>query len=247
MTSFVLDLSRVTIAEQSFTLNPASPSANDSPATPMLTPLLPATILIHVDGLVINRDTGEIYGYDAKSSAYAGRIDYQHELNACRSVDDLNALLKLVDRRKLPPHTLHCLTDAQDHAHGEWRRTGTDCRITIPVARILTKLHELVLYRNVIIMTQADLAKSLGTVESNLMKNLKPLIDSNMVRVSTSRVGSGDIRKGEIKLSINPRLIFRGGNFRQEQYMKHWYYPTSYLHMGALRPSSVDECLTIAA
>lgn len=209
--------------------------------------LLPATTLIHVDGLVINRDTGEIYGYDDKSSAYAGRIDYQHELNACRSVDDLSALLKLVDRRKLPPHTLHCLTDAQDHAHGEWRRTGTDCRITIPMTRILTKLHELVLYRNVIIMTQVDLAKSLGTVESNLMKKLKTLIDSNMVRVSTSRTGSGDIRSGEIKLTINPLLIFRGGGFRQKQYVKHWYYPAGYLHTGALRPFSVDECLAIAA
>jgi hypothetical protein len=246
MTSFVLDLSRVTIAEHTFALNPASPSANDSPATPMLTPLLPATILIHVDGLVINRDTGEIYGYDDKSSAYAGRIDYQHELNACRSVDDLNALLKLVDRRKLPQHTLHCLTDAQDHAHGEWRRTGTDCRITIPMTRILTKLHELVLYRNVIIITQADLAKSLGTVESNLMKKLKPLIDSNMVRVSTSRVGSGDIRKGEIKLTINPRLIFRGGDYRQEQYIEDWYYPAGYLHTGALRPFNADDSVVIA-
>ena len=209
--------------------------------------LLPATTLIHVDGLVINRDTGEIYGYDDKLSAYAGRIEYQHELNACRSVDDLSALLKLVDRRKLPPHTLHCLTNAQDHAHGEWRRTGTDCRITIPMTRILTKLHELVLYRNVIIMTQADLAKSLGTVESNLMKKLKTLIDCNMVRVSTSRGGSGDIRKGEIKLAINPRLIFRGGDFTRNRYVEDWYRPVGYLHTGALCPFSVDECLAIAA
>lgn len=213
--------------------------------------LLPATTLIHVDGLVINRDTGEIFGYDDKSSAYAGRIEYQPSLNECRSVDDLNAFLghKDVDRRKLPPHTLYDLTAAQDSALGEWFRSHkkVDCRISSPMMSMLKKLHRLVKYRNIIIMSQADLAKSLGTVESNLMKKLKTLIDSNMVRVSTSRSGSGDIRRGEIKLTINPRLIFRGDDFKQEQYMKYWYYPASYLYTGVLHPSSVDEGLAIAA
>lgn len=210
-------------------------------------PAFTATPFLHVDGLLISSVTGEIYGYDDKPSAYAGRIDYQPELSGCRSVDDLSTLLTHVDRRKLPPHTLHRLIDAQDYAHGEWRRTGVDCRITSPMASTLNKLHKLVLFRNVIIMSQADLALSLGTVESNLTKKLKPLIDSNMVRVSTSRTGSGDIRKGELKLTINPRLIFWGDDYRQERYMEDWYYPVGYLHTGDLRPFSVDECLAIAA
>jgi len=77
-------------------------------------PAFTATTFIHVDGLVINRDTGEIYGYDDKPSTYAGRPDYQPELSQCRSADDLSAFLKQVDRRKLPAHTLHSLIDAQD-------------------------------------------------------------------------------------------------------------------------------------
>jgi hypothetical protein len=206
-----------------------------------------ATNLIHVDGFVINRDTGEIYGHDDKPSAYTGRIDYQPELSGCRSVDDMNALLKHVDRRKLPEHTLHRLIDVQNYAHGVWRGGGVDCRITIPMMNTLTKLHELVLFRNVIIMSQADLAKALSTSESNLTKKLKTLIDSNAVRVSTSRSGSGDIRKGEIKLTINPRLIFRGGDYTRNGYIDEWYRPVGYLQSGALRPFSADESLAIAA
>ncbi|RON31316.1 hypothetical protein BK661_17805 [Pseudomonas frederiksbergensis] len=186
-------------------------------------PAFTATTLIHADGLVINRDTGEIYGYDCKPSAYQGRPDYPPELSRCRSVDDLSAFLKHVDRRKLPPHTLHSLIDAQDYAHGVWRRTDLDCRITLPMMNTLGKLHGLVQYHNVIIMTQADLAKSLGTAESNLMKKLQVLMDANMLRASTSRTGSDDIRKGEIKLTINPRLIFRGDDYARERYAKDWY------------------------
>jgi len=186
-------------------------------------PAFTATTFIHVDGLVINRDTGEIYGYDDKPSTYAGRPDYQPELSQCRSADDLSAFLKQVDRRKLPAHTLHSLIDAQDTAHGVWRRTGLDCRITLPMMNTLNKLHGLVQYHNVIITTQADLAKSLGTAESNLMKKLQVLMDANMLRASTSRTGSDDIRKGEIKLTINPRLIFRGDDYARERYVKDWY------------------------
>jgi len=104
-----------------------------------------------------------------------------------------------------------------------------------------------VLFRNVVIMSQADLAKALSTSESNLTKKLKTLIDSNAVRVSTSRSGSGDIRKGEIKLTINPRLIFRGGGYTRNRYIDEWYRPVGYLQSGALRPFSADDSLAIAA
>lgn len=184
-------------------------------------PAFTATPFLRVDGLLISSVTGEIYGYDDKPSLLSEAPDYQPELSKCRSADDLDALLKHVDRRKLPPHTLHSLTDAQDYAHGVWRRTGLDYRITLPMMNTLLKLHELVLYRNIIIMRQADLANALGTSESNLMKKLSALISTNMVRVRTSR--QADIRVGEIKLTINPRLIFRGGDHAREEYMKDWY------------------------
>ncbi|MBD9630738.1 hypothetical protein [Pseudomonas sp. PDM19] len=179
------------------------------------------TTLITINGFVIDKFTGEVFGYDDKPSVLSERSDYQPELSKCRCADDLNALLKHVDRRKLPPHTLHALIDAQDYAHGVWRRTGLDCRITLPMMNILRKLHGLVLYRNIIIMRQADLAKALGTSESNLMKKLSPLISTNTARVCTSR--QGGIRMGEIKLTVNPRLIFRGGDHAREEYIKDWY------------------------
>ena len=208
-------------------------------------PAFTATPFLHVEGLLISSETGEIFGYDDKSSVFSGRPDHQPELSKCRSADDLSSFLKHVDRRKLPTHTLRSLIDAQDIAHGIWRRTGMDCRITLPMMNTLSTLHTLVHYHNVIIMSQADLAKALSTTESNLMKKLNTLVDANMVRVSTSR--KGNIRKGEIKLVINPRLIFRGDEHAQERYMKDWYCPVSYLHTCALRPLSMDECLAVAA
>lgn len=182
----------------------------------------------YIDGFVVDTATGEILGYDDKPSVFSERPEYKPELSKCRSADDLNAVLSHVDRRKLPPHTRRSLIDAQDQAHGVWRRTGVDCRITVPMMNTLSQLHELVLYRNIILMSQADLAKALATSESNLMKKLSTLVRSNMVRVSTSR--NGDIRTGEIKLTINPRLIFRGYDANRDKYIKHWYRDCATLH-----------------
>lgn len=206
-----------------------------------------ATPFLHVDGLLINPATGEIFGYDDKPSVFSECPDQCPGLNSCRSVDDLSAFLKhkLIDRRKLPAHTLHSLIYAQDIAHGVWRREGVDCRITLPMMNTLRKLHGLVKYHGVIIISQADLANALNTTESNLMKKLNTLVDANMLRVYTSR--KDDIRKGEIKLAINPRLIFRGPDKARDRYIAAWYRPIGYLHTGAPHPFSVDEYLTVAA
>lgn len=208
-------------------------------------PTFTATSFLHVDGLLISSETGEIFGYDDKPSLVSEHPDHQLELSKCRSADDLSAFLKHVDRRKLPLHTPHSLIDAQDNAHGVWRSTGVDCRITRPMMGILRTLHGLVQFHNVIIMPQADLAKALNTAESNLMKKLNILADANMVRVSTSR--KGDIRKGEIKLTINPRLIFRGPDKARDRYIAAWYRPTGYLHTDTLSSFSADKCLALAA
>lgn len=204
-----------------------------------------ATNLIRVDNLIIDKCTGEILGHDSKPSTYTDNIKYQEELGACRSADDFKDHLNFVDRRKLPPHKLHTLRAESDYAHGVWRRTGTDCRITIPQLRLLEQLHGLILYRNIIITTQADLAKSLGAAESNLMKKLRVLTDRHMLRVFTSRDGS--IRKGEIKLSVNPRLIFRGDDYARDIYIKAWYQPVGYFHTGTAEPLKVSNSLAIAA
>ena len=94
-------------------------------------------------------------------------------------------------------------------------------------------------------MSQADLAKSLGVAESNLMKKLRVLTDSHMLRVSTSRNGS--IRKREIKLSVNPRLVFRGDDHARDKYIETWYQPAGYLHTKATELCQESKSLTAAA
>jgi hypothetical protein len=208
-----------------------------------LQPSITATTLISANGLIIDKLTGEIQGRDSKPSVYTGTIKYQDELGACRSVDDFQDHLSFVDRRKLPSHELHSLRDEVNYAHGEWRRTGLDCRITLPQQRLLEKLHGLVLYRNVIFMTQADLARKLGTVESNLMKKLRVLMDANMLIVRTSR---DHIRTGEIKLIINPRLIFRGSDKAKARYILEWYRLISRLIYGEASITDAAENIAIA-
>lgn len=191
--------------------------------------------LLSIDRIIIDTQTGEILGHDDRPSVLTTPAKYKCELGKCRSIDDLEDHLSFIDRRKLPPHTLYSLRSEVDDAHGEWRRTGTDCRITIPQLRLLQQLHGLVLYRNIIITSQAGLAKSLGVRESNLMKKLRVLTESHILRVSTSRDGS--IRKGEIKLSVNPRLIFRGDDYTRGKYIESWYQPSGHLVTGATEPS----------
>lgn len=203
------------------------------------------TNLITVDGLVVDKLTGEIHGYDDKPSVIRQPTDYQPSLRDCRSVDDFDRYLMFVDRRKLPEHTLHSLRDKVDHCKGEWLRTGVDCRITLPQQRLLEALHQLVLYRNVIFMTQTDLALAMGTTESNLMKKLKVLVGANMLSIATSR--GGNIRTGEIKLAINPRLIFRGSDKTRERYVEDWYRPTDGLSSRIEYASGMGQCTTMVA
>lgn len=206
-------------------------------------PISEAT-LICVDGLIIDRRTGELLGYSGKPSVLAGSVKYQSELGKCRSVDDFRDYLSFIDRRKLPPHELHSLQDTVNYAHGRWRRSGVDCRITLPQQRLLEKLHSLVLYRNVIFMTQADLAKDLGIAESNLMKKLRVLIDANMLKVRTSRDG---FRTGEIMLLINPQLVFRGSAKTKARYTHEWYRPVSSLNDGEAGSNNATGGIAIAA
>lgn len=208
-------------------------------------PPIGTTTLISISGLIINKQTGEIHGHDSKPPLFKGSSKYKCELGKCRSVDDLQDYLSFVDRRKLPPHELHSLRDEVDHALGEWRRTGIDCRITVPQQPLLEQLHGLVLYRNVIIMPLADLATKLGTAESNLMKKLRVLMDANMLSVYTSRDGS--IRKGEINLVVNPRLILRGSDNAREGYIREWYRPVGSLHLEAVSPVGVVGNFAVAA
>jgi hypothetical protein len=208
-------------------------------------PAAPSKNLITVDGLVIDKLTGEIHGHDDKSSAFSTPADYQSSLSLCRSVDDFERYLQFVDRRKLPEHTLHTMRREVDHARGEWCRTGVDCRVTLPQQRLLEKLHTLVMYRNVIFMTQADLAKALGTAESNLIKKLKILETVNMLRITTSR--NGHIRQSEIKLAINPRFVFRGGDYTRGEYVMDWYRPTGELSSRLEYAMEMDRYINMVA
>lgn len=174
----------------------------------------------NINGFRVDQQTGEIHG-EYVITQYAATTDpLKPELSKCRSVDDLDEFLKHVDLRTLPPFSKFSLIDAQDHSHGQWKRTGVDCRITLPMMNTLYILHGLVKYANIIVMTKAGLTKALGVAESNLTKKLSPLVNAKLLRVYTSR---DDIRKGEIKLLINPRLIFRGFDYVREAYVEGWY------------------------
>ena len=188
---------------------------------------------IYVGGYVVDYATGEIIRPDEYGSLYWDRTKLQQPFSSCRNVDDYAEYISHVDRRKLPPHNLHRLRDHVDYAHGEWRRTGMDCRITVPQLRVLEQLHGLVLYRNHIVRTQAELAKAVHVTPANLMKKLQPLIDRNFIRVETSR--SGDMRAGEIKVLINPSLVYRSYDCEQEAAQKAWYNPCKVHLHSALR------------
>ncbi|QXZ13018.1 MULTISPECIES: hypothetical protein [unclassified Pseudomonas] len=184
------------------------------------TPLSQQCHTSNINGFRVDQETGEIYGEYTVTHYTAATDALKPELGKCRSVDDLHIFLKHVDLRTLPPFSKFPLVDAQDHAHGQWKRTGVDCRITLPMMNTLYTLHGLVRYANIIIMTKADLAKALGVAESNLTKKLAPLVKAKLLRTYTSRDG---IRKGEIKLLVNPRLIFRGFDTVREAYVEKWY------------------------
>ncbi|WP_256583212.1 replication/maintenance protein RepL [Pseudomonas sp. Irchel s3b5] len=206
-----------------------------------MTPAITSKNLITVEGLVVDTLTGEVH----KLSVFSTPADYQPSLRDCRSVDDFERYLTFVDRRKLPAHTLHPLHDEVDYARGVWCRSGIDCRITLPQQRLLEALRQLVVYRNVIFITQASLAKALGTAESNLMKKLKVLEEVNLLRVTTSR--HGNIRSGEIKLVINPRLVFRGSDSTREAYLKDWYRPVDGLSSRLEDANERGRCINLAA
>lgn len=210
-----------------------------------MSPAIPSQNLINVDGFVVDKLTGEIHDHDDKPSVFSSPADYQPSLRDCRSVDDFERYLTFVDRRKLPTHTLHSLRDVVDYARGVWCREGIDCRITVPQQRLLERLHQLVVYRNVIFMTQVTLASALGTAESNLMKKLKVLEEANLLRVTTSR--NGDIRKGEIKLAINPRFVFRGGDYSRGEYVMDWYRPVDGLPSRMEVANELGQCIDMAA
>jgi DNA-binding MarR family transcriptional regulator len=203
------------------------------------------TNLITVDGLVVSKLTGEIHGHDGKTSIFSTPTTAQPSLSDCRSMDDFTLHLKDVDRRKLPAHTLHQLRNEVDSARGEWYRTGVDCRITLPQQRLLEKLHQLVIYHNAIFMTQTDLAKALNVDESNLMKKLKVLEQADILRTYTSR--NSNIRSREIKLTINPRLIFRGNDQARGRYIADWYKPASHLRTSVIGTFEMNESISAAA
>ncbi|MNN61078.1 hypothetical protein D3C81_1762950 [compost metagenome] len=160
-------------------------------------------------------------------------------------MDDFERYLKFVDRRKLPEHSLHALRDEVDYARGVWCRDGVDCRVTLPQQRLLERLHQLVVCRNVIFMTQADLAKALGTTESNLMKKLRVLETANLLRITTSR--NCHFRQGEIKLAINPRFVFRGDDYTRGEYVMDWYRPVGVLSSKQEYATEMEHCINMAA
>lgn len=173
--------------------------------------------LITVEGFVVHTLTGEIY----ELSIYANQYDYTPALYY-RSVDDFEQYLKnYVDLRKLPPRKSK-LRDAESDAHYAWKDSSKliDCRITTPMMKVLKVLESAIKYRNILVINQAGIAKLLGVTSANVMTKLKPLVARGLIRVRTSLDG---VRKGEVILTVNPDLIFRGDDPTREWYSERWY------------------------
>ncbi|MNT99089.1 hypothetical protein D3C72_2418460 [compost metagenome] len=77
------------------------------------------------------------------------------------------------------------------------------------------------------------------------MKKLKVLEEANMLRVTTSR--SGNIRTGEIKLAINPRLVFRGDDSTRRGYVEDWYRPVGVLSSRLESAMQIGRFIYMAA
>ncbi|WP_054889508.1 Crp/Fnr family transcriptional regulator [Pseudomonas sp. NBRC 111118] len=178
----------------------------------------------YIDGFFVDTTTGEILRHDDASSIYAGRHDYKRSLADCRSIDDFDEHIEHVDLRKLPPRNKALLDTMQAQADWVWKNSNKtiDGRITAPVMKTLKVLERAIVYRNMLVVTQADLAKMLGVTTDNLMQKLKPLRDRGLIRVRTRTARNG-VRKGEVILTVNPRFIFRGDDWFKNHYATAWY------------------------
>ncbi|MFI8609022.1 hypothetical protein ACIGFL_11970 [Pseudomonas sp. NPDC077649] len=215
--------------------NRVIPSCNTPSNTPHITG--PSLAAIHaaiiekradvVGGFIVDIKTGEIIGEYIQSPTPLTPFhpSFHRAPDEVLSVDEWADYLKQhVDRRKLPTHTTHALYAAQDMALGMRFRKGGNSQISKPMLALLLQLHELVLYRNVIVMPQADLSERLGVAESNLLTKLAKLVDAGLLKVFTSR--SGAMRKGEVKLLLNPWLVFRGSDPLRDAAVDTWYRHT---------------------
>ncbi|WP_345956287.1 replication/maintenance protein RepL [Pseudomonas fulva] len=176
---------------------------------------------IRIDGLLVDTESGEILGFDDKPSTHSNQYDYNPALYY-RSVDDFDQYLKShVDLRKLPPRKSR-LRAAESDAYYAWKdsKGAIDCRITAPMMKVLKVLELAIKYRNILVTTQADLAKLLGVTPANVMTKLKPLVGRGLIRIRTSLDG---VREGEVILTVNPNLIFRGDDPAQDWYCERWY------------------------
>lgn len=176
---------------------------------------------ICIDGLSVDTESGEILGFDDKPSIQANQYDYKPALYY-RSVDGFNQYLKsYVDLRKLPPRKSR-LRQAESYAYYGWKDSNKliDCRITAPMMKVLKILELAIKYRNILVTTQVDLAKLLGVTPANVMTKLKPLVGRGLIRIRTSLHG---VREGEVILTVNPDLIFRGDDSAQGCHWERWY------------------------
>lgn len=190
----------------------------------------PSKYLITFEGFVVHTLTGEIY----EPSFYASQYDYTPALYY-RSVDDFEQYLKnYVDLRKLQPRKSK-LRAVESDAYYAWKDSNklVDCRITAPMMKVLKVLELAIKYRNVLVTTQADLAKLLDVASRHVMTKLKPLVDRGLIHVRTSLEG---VREGEVILTVNPGLIFRGDDTAQK-----WYWKRLYKDAAANNPNSATQ------
>lgn len=189
----------------------------------------------YINGFLVDTITGEILGIDDVSSIHDELYDYKPSLAVWRSIDDSNEYLNHVDLRRLPKRNKNRLRESESDAYYAWKdsKGAIDCRVTAPMMRVLKALELAIKYRNIVATTQADLAKLLGVTPANLMTKLKPLVGRGLIRIRTSLDG---VRKGEVILTVNPNLIFRGDDTAQDRHFELWYE-----HAATNNPNSATQ------
>lgn len=114
----------------------------------------------------------------------------------------LDTYMEGVDKRKIV--TFSRVKQAYGHDSFEHDINKKKKAYTAPMTKVLIKLIDGLVYRNIIIDTKKGLAETLGVNEKNVMRTLKTA--GWAIRVYTEKEG---MKRGHIKVLIHPDLAFK--------------------------------------
>lgn len=141
---------------------------------------------------------------------------------AATRLDQLDDYLKLcVDKRKLL--LVNDLNAYHYMCCGESEKTKLPLWLTLPQYKLLKKIVKLVAYENMIFCSTATLAEAFGCVRGKVKQKLD-VLDQHV------RVDREGLKRGEIKVFINPMIVFKyeGSMLAAKRGLaiNKWYAPT---------------------